>query len=71
MIVQGTNEGLAAARARGRTGGRPRALNDEQLDDARILLAAGKTQTSVAKGLGVSRWTLRRAFESGSDPENV
>ncbi|MFD9947419.1 recombinase family protein [Nonomuraea sp. NPDC059023] len=34
--------------------------------DTRILLAAGKAQTSVAKKLGVSRWTLRRAVYSNS-----
>jgi DNA invertase Pin-like site-specific DNA recombinase len=64
QIVKGTREGLDAARARGRVGGRPRSLTPEQIDDARILLAAGKAQISVAKGLGVSRWTLRRALEN-------
>jgi DNA invertase Pin-like site-specific DNA recombinase len=64
QIVKGTREGLDAARARGRIGGRPRALNSEQLTDARILLEAGQTQAAVAKKYGVSRWTLRRAFET-------
>ncbi len=34
MIVEGTREGLASARARGRTGGRPPALSQVQLDQA-------------------------------------
>lgn len=34
LIVEGTLDGLAAAKARGRVGGRPRALNQIQLDQA-------------------------------------
>lgn len=37
-IVQGTNEGLAAARARGRVGGRPSVVNDKLLRAARDML---------------------------------
>lgn len=62
QIVKGTREGLQAARARGRVGGRPRALTGEQITDARILLDAGQTQADVARKYGVSRWTLRRAL---------
>jgi DNA invertase Pin-like site-specific DNA recombinase len=64
QIVKGTREGLNAARARGRVGGRPRALTAEQVTDARILLDVGQTQAAVAGKLGVSRWTLRRALDS-------
>jgi DNA invertase Pin-like site-specific DNA recombinase len=67
QIVKGTREGLDAARARGRVGGRPRALNAEQIADAAILLRAGQTQAAVAGKLGVSRWTLRRSLETDSD----
>jgi DNA invertase Pin-like site-specific DNA recombinase len=63
QIVKGTREGLAAARARGRVGGRPRALSPEQITDARILLDAGQTRTAVAAKLRVSRWTLSRALD--------
>lgn len=35
LISEGTKEGLAAARARGRTGGRPPALTATQVDVAR------------------------------------
>jgi DNA invertase Pin-like site-specific DNA recombinase len=67
QIVKGTREGLDAARARGRVGGRPRALTLEQVADARILLGVGQTQAAVAGKLGVSRWTLRRALDTASD----
>lgn len=63
LIVEGTHEGLAAARSRGKTGGRPRALTPEQVADARLLLAAGQTKTAVAAKFGVSRWTLNRALD--------
>jgi DNA invertase Pin-like site-specific DNA recombinase len=64
QIVKGTREGLDAARARGRVGGRPRALTPEQVTDATILLDAGQTQAAVAREHGVSRWTLRRALDT-------
>ncbi|MFE3105626.1 recombinase family protein [Nocardia tengchongensis] len=38
LIVKGTNEGLAAARARGQRLGRPPAMTDEQIRQARTLL---------------------------------
>ncbi|WP_117672816.1 recombinase family protein [Micromonospora sp. MW-13] len=44
QIIKGTREGLDAARARGRIGGRPRALAPEQITDARILLSAGQPE---------------------------
>lgn len=59
LIVQGTHEGLAAARARGERIGRPPAMTAEQLRHARALLAQpDNTVTSIAKLLGVSRTTL-------------
>ncbi len=66
QIVKGTREGLDSARARGRVGGRPRALTSEQITDARILLGAGHTRTVVAAKLRVSRWTLSRALDTAS-----
>nr|WP_324190907.1 hypothetical protein [Nocardia nova] len=39
LIVDGTNEGLAAAWARGRRLGRPPAMKAEQIRQARALLA--------------------------------
>ncbi|MFE1958566.1 recombinase family protein [Streptomyces sp. NPDC059479] len=56
LIVQGTNEGLDAARARGARLGRPPAMTDEQVRHTRDLLARPEnTVTSIAKLLGVSR----------------
>ncbi len=69
QIVKGTREGLDAARARGRVGGRPRGLTAEQVADARILLAAGQTQSAVATKLRVSRWTLERALSNAAVPD--
>ncbi|MER6364418.1 recombinase family protein [Kitasatospora sp. NPDC001527] len=59
LIVQATNEGLDAARARGARLGRPPALTDEQVRHAHDLLARPEnTVTSIAKLLGVSRNTI-------------
>ncbi len=64
LIVEGTNEGLAAARARGRVGGRKPKLTDVQVRHARQLYAAGEhTVADIAKLLGVSRQTVYRALE--------
>ncbi|ESP95706.1 recombinase family protein [Streptomyces albidoflavus] len=59
LIVQGTNEGLDAARARGARLGRPPAMTEEQIRHARDLLTRPEnTVTSIAKLLGVSRNTI-------------
>jgi DNA invertase Pin-like site-specific DNA recombinase len=62
LIRERTVAGLAAARAAGRRGGRPRALTDDQVDQVRILRAAGKGSASIARTLGVSRMTVYRAL---------
>lgn len=54
-----TREGLAAARARGRVGGRPTVATEEVVRAARDLLPdPGRSITSIAKLLGVSPGTL-------------
>ncbi|WP_331729771.1 recombinase family protein [Streptomyces chartreusis] len=59
LIVQGTHEGLAAARARGERIGRPPAMTAEQIRHARSLLTDPENSiTSIAKLLGVSRTTV-------------
>jgi DNA invertase Pin-like site-specific DNA recombinase len=59
LIVQGTHEGLAEARARGERIGRPPAMTEEQIRHARALLAQpDNTVSSIAKLLGVSRTTI-------------
>ncbi|WP_020663189.1 recombinase family protein [Amycolatopsis benzoatilytica] len=61
MIVEGTHEGLAAARTRGQRLGRPPALSVEQIRQARALLARpDESVASIARLLGVSRSTLYR-----------
>lgn len=58
-----TMEGLKAALARGRKGGRRRLLAEADLEIGRALLAAGTIPVAeVAKRLGVSRQTLYRYF---------
>lgn len=59
LIVQGTHEGIAAARARGQRLGRPPALSEEQILHARAMLANPEASvSSIAKLLGVSRTTI-------------
>ena len=63
ILRQRVNAGLAAARRRGRIGGRPKALNESDLKKARALLRSGEyTRVQVAAELKVSRHTLWRAF---------
>jgi DNA invertase Pin-like site-specific DNA recombinase len=59
LIVEGTKEGLDAARARGVRLGRPPALDSEQIRHARQLLTEpDNSVASIARLLGVSRSTL-------------
>ena len=58
MIKERTQAGIEAARARGRTGGRPRALTLAQVEQAKAMLAAGMSRVKIAKALGVARPTL-------------
>ena len=59
LIVEGTREGLDAARARGQRLGRPPALSPEQVRHARQLLTSPENSVaSIARLLGVSRSTL-------------
>lgn len=63
VLVDRTLSGLAAARARGRVGGRPPALQGERLDAVRAMHAAGTPKAAIARSLGVSRTTVHRALE--------
>src|SRR5215211_532630 len=60
-----THAGLAAARARGRTGGRPRALTDpKQVALAQALYDGGQTDIdTICRTLGISRATLYRYID--------
>ena len=59
LIVERTQAGLAAARARGRKGGRPRKMDRSTLTMAMSALSDPKTNASeVAKKLGITTTTL-------------
>ncbi|WP_037687753.1 recombinase family protein [Streptomyces durhamensis] len=59
LIVQGTNEGLAAARARGRVGGRPPVVKEDLIRKARDMLPnPANSVESIARILGASVGTL-------------
>jgi DNA invertase Pin-like site-specific DNA recombinase len=59
LIVEGTREGLDAARASGKRLGRPPAMTPEQIRQARDLLnRPDNSVASIARLLGVSRSTL-------------
>lgn len=62
LIIERTLAGLAAARAQGRTGGRPCALNPHEQEQIGRLLAKGyaRQQLAIVYGVGVS--TLYRYF---------
>ncbi len=70
LLIERTQAGLEAARRRGRYGGRPKALTDDQVHEIRVLLRdPSVTATSVAKRYGIGRATLynylREAREKG------
>jgi DNA invertase Pin-like site-specific DNA recombinase len=59
LIIEGTHEGLAAARARGTRLGRPPAMTPEKLRHARAMLTQPEESiSSIARLVGVSRATL-------------
>lgn len=60
LIAERTQAGLAAARARGRAGGRPSKMTPEKVEAARTLIASGRTVEQAARAVGVSRATLYR-----------
>lgn len=65
LIRERTRAGLAAARARGRKGGRPAKLNAEKVRVATRLLRDPETTVSeVARTLGVHRSTLHKALQA-------
>lgn len=61
VIRERTQAGLKAARARGRKGGRPRKLGDQQIREIQALLRDPEIRViDVAKRYGVSRATIYR-----------
>ncbi|CAK3384730.1 Serine recombinase PinE [Vibrio crassostreae] len=68
LISDRTKTGLAAARARGRKGGRRPSMSKSDTRDANAMLLDPKvTKVEVAKHFGVSRPTLNKALDSLKD----
>jgi len=68
LIRERTHAGLAAARARGRTGGRPPRLSADQVRTARRLYEQqDMTVAQIGDVLGVSRTTVYRALRRESE----
>jgi DNA invertase Pin-like site-specific DNA recombinase len=60
FVLAATHDGLASARAKGRSGGRPPKLNDDQNEQLRQLHAAGTPIPSLARKFDISRATVYR-----------
>jgi len=69
LLIERTQKGLAAARKRGRVGGRKRLMTPAKIDSAKKLLAAGSSPKEVAVNLGISVPTLYRWLPA-SEREN-
>ncbi|MEV7924253.1 recombinase family protein [Kitasatospora sp. NPDC088779] len=62
LIKDRTRAGLEAAKAQGRTGGRPAVMDADKVAAAMARKAKGESVSAIAKALGVSRATLYRAL---------
>lgn len=72
LILERTRAGLAAAKARGRVGGRPLKMSLEKVARARELMAAGELNADeVAATLKVSRRTLFRRLASAKAHDEI
>lgn len=69
VIQERTRAGLAAARARGRRGGRPRIMDEKKTTLARRMHADPENSAAdIVRALGVSRATLYRALKTADRP---
>jgi DNA invertase Pin-like site-specific DNA recombinase len=67
LIRERTQAGLAAARSRGRKGGRKPALTAEKYHAAKNLLQTSQDLSSIARTLGTSPRTIRRVEKGEYD----
>src|SRR5688500_3703124 len=66
LIRERTQAGLSAARARGKRGGRPTALNNRQISIARALYTDKEHSIAeICRTLKISRATLYRSIKTG------
>jgi DNA invertase Pin-like site-specific DNA recombinase len=63
MIVARTQQGLAAAKARGRVGGRKAKMSPEQMAEARNFYEKGKSVTEISALFSVSRASVYRVLD--------
>ncbi|MDP3953190.1 recombinase family protein [Microbacterium sp.] len=63
VLAERVRDGLAAARARGRRGGRPASLTAEQVEHLCVLAEGGHSAAAIARILGTSDRTVRRHLE--------
>lgn len=70
FVLSTTNDGLATARARGKTGGRPPLLSAEQTGQALQLYESGTPVARLARQFKVSRATIYR-YISLASPEQL
>lgn len=63
LIRERVVAGLAAAKRRGRVGGRPRAITGEKLDAIIAALDGGMSKAAVCRNFGVKRTTLIETLE--------
>lgn len=72
LIVERTKAGLVAARARGRTGGRPRKMTPSKIRMAMAAMADPNAKASlIAEELGITTSTLYEYVGSGGSPKKV
>jgi DNA invertase Pin-like site-specific DNA recombinase len=71
LVRERTKAGLAAAKARGRVGGRPKSMTTGKLEAAGKLLSTGMPVGDVARSLDVSVPTIYRYFPAGNNRDLI
>ena len=64
LIRERVNAGLQAARNKGKIGGRPKALSDDQIKIARVMKPS-HSLSEIAAHLGVAKSTIHRVLQNG------